>query len=162
MTAEAVDKETKPRKERSAGRPGPLAPFLRGETNVNADSIFRQAESNSEESTGTAKRVPSWRSRQRSYGQGYCSQRRPSKQKRRSHKATAKPRRFRRSNSRPVNGRNDATPYKTPLIPTSTCFRCGSNVVFTNENRCENCFAEDQSVWHGRSLNVILVLGSHN
>lgn len=44
--------------------------------------------------------------------------------------------------------RDVATPH--PDTPTGLrCIRCGNLVTFSNEDRCENCFAEDAIRWHG-------------
>ncbi len=31
---------------------------------------------------------------------------------------------------------------------------CGGEVLFSNEERCESCFARDTKRWHGRSQRV--------
>jgi len=38
------------------------------------------------------------------------------------------------------------------------CYFCGEPIVFTNEYRCENCWADDQQKWPGKDRSVTLNL----
>lgn len=44
----------------------------------------------------------------------------------------------------PTPKRDDTTIY----LPI--CIRCGKEVKYTCEDRCEDCFAEDSEIYHGR------------
>lgn len=152
LTADAVDRDTQTSGSATADRKGPLSPFLPGVRNANA--ILRQTGSDTaEQSAEPSSRPPTERFRERAYGQGYRNQRGYVRKDSGSGTQPRKPKRKR--HPRPHHGRNDATPHKTPLIPTSHC-RCGKPVVFTNETRCEDCYANDQGVWHGQSMNLLL------
>lgn len=160
MTTE-VNQDTQTSGSETVGRKGPLSPFLHGALR-NANASLRQTGENSPEPDDATGKPSSRVKRQRTFGAAFSNQRRHRKSKRRpttSTTPTTKSRFARRINvSRPQNGRDDAashTAHRGPLIPTTVC-SCGAPVVFTNETRCEDCYANDQGIWHGRSLNLIL------
>lgn len=159
MTAEAVNRDAKPSGSETAGRKGPLSSFLHGVNHANAS--IRSAGTDSPEPNDSPGRPSSRFKRQRTFGQGFSSQRRHRKQKRRpAATPTSKSKLAHRARlSRSQNDRHDAATHaahRGPLTPTPTCVQCGEPVVFTNETRCEDCWADDQGIWHGRSLNLVL------
>lgn len=158
MTAEAVNRDAKPSGSKTAGRKGPLSSFLHGDNHANAS--IRSAGTDSPEPNDSPGKSSSRFKRERTFGQGFSNQRRHRKPKRRPATTTTKPRLARRAKlPRPQDGGHDAathTAHRGPLTPTAACVQCGEPVVFTNETRCEDCWADDQGVWHGRSLNLVL------
>lgn len=41
-------------------------------------------------------------------------------------------------------------------VALGQCFYCAEPIVFTNEYRCENCWADEQQRWPGKDRSVIL------
>jgi hypothetical protein len=162
-----------------AGRKGPLALFIQRnqdgrDTRSTYESLFRSDEKNSTESgrdRPESKRSFSESNRKRKNkrtswksSSSQCWNRRP---KRSSSFSTNDSRWQQTTKSRHPLGtttNNDSydstshkiVPKRTWAGPTLKCIYCGDDVVFTNENRCEDCFANDQRTWHGRPLRVKL------
>lgn len=48
---------------------------------------------------------------------------------------------------------------KPSIIEQVQICRCGNQVVFSNELRCEDCFAKDSEIFSGRDSNVVTLPG---
>lgn len=146
---------------------GPLATFIKGRRNGSDTKLFQQCGEVTPESKRPFSSTSSGRAKHRSTGQRYCPQRRDRRSKHpkvvspndTKRKHTTKSKRSHRA--RPDHGCHDTTSNAIITTgarthPTLICVRCGGEVTYTNENRCEDCFADDQQLWHGRDLSVNL------
>lgn len=71
-----------------------------------------------------------------------------------------KKRRFNKSASyhkTPTTSRQDCK-KRWRSVAAGYCFYCGQPIVFSNEYRCENCWADAQQRWPGKDRSVILHL----
>ena len=143
---------------------GPLAPFIKGRRNDSDTGLLQQCGEVTTESGRPLSPASSRRKKHRSIGQRYCPQRRDGRQK---HPKTAQPndpnRKQATKSKHPPRARTDHDTTSDSTVstrswayPTLVCVRCGADVAYTNENRCEDCFADDQQLWHGRDLSVDL------
>ena len=146
---------------------GPLAPFIKGRRNDSDTGLLQQCGEVTTESGRPLSPTNSGRKKHRGTGQRYCSQRGDRRPK---HSKTVSPNDSRRKqatkpkctpSSRPDHDCHDTTSdsivsTRLRAYPTLVCVRCGSDVAYTNENRCEDCLADDQQLWHGRDLSVDL------
>lgn len=123
---------------------GPLASFIKGMNDGSNTQLLQCGEITTASKRPRGSTGSGYRS-----GQRYGSKRadRPRGFKR---KQTAQPKLA--SGTCTNNDCHVTTPDEITLI----CVRCGDAVAYTNENRCENCFADDQQKWHGKSLNSLL------
>ena len=168
MTVNTVESEIPAQIEsRTAGLVGPLALFIQGMQDGRDTRLLRQCGENTSEPDKSVSETTQHSIQHERYGKRHSSQRRDRGSKHRSpiktydsrRQQAAKPRRFNQSSRH--NGRNDSAKNKivtkrTWSAPTLICVNCGADVNFTNETRCEDCFADAQNIWHGRSLRVKL------
>jgi hypothetical protein len=150
---------------------GPLSPFIQRmrqdghDTRPARESVLRPDGSDASEANPDRPIPNSNRERkrkgQRTTGKGYRSQRRHRRPRNKHPLATVhsgwdqstqstKSYSAARHHGRHDSKKNKALPKRTWTAPTLKCVHCGGDVTFTNENRCEDCFAIDQEFWHGR------------
>ena len=152
-----------------AGRTGPLAHFIQKGQNGSDTKLLRQRGENASKSDAgrSFSRANTKRKSKRPTGKSDCTQCRDRRPKHSTSGTTNDSRRKQATQSRHAhgtarnNGRHDSASNKAIrkrawTAPTLKCDYCGHDVTFTNENRCEDCFANDQQIWHGNATRVKL------